>query len=39
MLGKRKRAPWEDAVAEQQIWRRHRLQQANLTQAARRMTQ
>lgn len=39
VLGKRKRAPWEDAVAEQQIWRRHRLQQANLTQAARRMTQ
>lgn len=25
VLGKRKRAPWEDAVAEQQIWRRHRL--------------
>lgn len=23
VLGKRKRALWEDAVAEQQIWRRH----------------
>ncbi|KAH1303883.1 hypothetical protein KXX47_008497, partial [Aspergillus fumigatus] len=32
VLGKRKRALWEDAVAEQQIWRRHWLQQVNLTQ-------
>lgn len=39
MLGKRKWVLWEDAVAEQQIWRRHQLQQVNLTQAARRMTQ
>lgn len=38
VLGKRKRALWEDAVAEQQIWRRHWLQQVNLTQVAQQMT-
>ncbi|KAI9035075.1 uncharacterized protein KD926_004657 [Aspergillus affinis] len=38
-LGKRKRAPWEEAAAEQQIWRRYRFQQADMAAAAQRMVQ
>ena len=37
-LGKRKRAPWEEAAGEHQVWRLHRLNQADMTQAARQMT-
>ncbi|KAI9035034.1 uncharacterized protein KD926_004698 [Aspergillus affinis] len=37
-LGKRKRAPWEEAAGEHRVWRQHRLSQADVTQAARQMT-
>lgn len=38
MLGRRKQAPWEEAAKAHQVWRQHRLQQADMMQAAREMT-